>query len=417
MSNNKWSEQKIDELLSQAPKLQDLRSKDEVFKRLSEDPRLNTTVSKKRRTWIPSAVAVAAIVTLCLFTATMLNQPKNQVAQDQSEASMDYSNEDSTENGSIMMKTVEPESTNESSDVMEEANTENERSEFTLSSTGNQVSAVYANEVTDDVTIFRLGMSGDAANSVPLTFLIPNSQIKVDFGDQKPTPLELYKTYASRIDEQSLGFTEYHPYKGSFSVEGNSLLHYLPKDHAYDTASGTITVFFQSLSETFHDYSQIEFLNEDGTNVEFDQVGEPSKPMKLNSGVNHSSYFLYQQSNGSEYLTPNFGLTSDSLPEALNQMKLKPNDVYASVIPKEVDFEVREDRDSTRVIFIKPLDFEQMDVKTASYMIEGLLLTGASFGEAIQLENVVQSNWNGFDFTQPLPVPVGANETPFLLNE
>lgn len=421
MSNDKWSERKIEELLSQAPKLQDTRSKDEVFRRLSEDPRLKAAeVPKKRMTWIPSAVAAAAIVTLGLLTATMLNQPNEsaEMAKDQAaEVSMETSGDENTEDASMTMMKVEEAEESEGTAESKQANSDNERAITASDTTENQVTAVYPHEVTDDVTIFRLGMAGDAANSVPVTFLIPNSQIADDFGDRKPTSLELYQTYAPRIDEEALGFTEYHPYKGSFSVQGDSLHHILPKDHAYDTASGTITVFFQSLSETFHDYSQIEFLNEDGTNVEFDQVGEPSKPMELGGAINHSAYYLFQQSNGTDYLTPNFGQSSISLSEALLQMKEKPNDVYESLIPEGVNFEVENEGDITRVVFSQPLDLEKMDAKTATHLIEGLLLTGASFGESIHLDNIVQPSWNGFDFTKPLPMPLGANESPFLLKE
>jgi len=43
-------------------------------------------------------------------------------------------------------------------------------------------------------------------------------------------------------------------------------------------------------------------------------------------------------------------------------------------------------------------------------MIEGMLLTAKSFNMQIQFENVKQTDWEGFDFTNPLPIPVGANE-------
>ena len=58
-----------------------------------------------------------------------------------------------------------------------------------------------------------------------------------------------------------------------------------------------------------------------------------------------------------------------------------------------------------------------MEPEKAMQMIEGMLLTAASFGEQLQFENVVQEEWNGFNFSQPLPVPVGSNPLPLLLNE
>ncbi len=48
-------------------------------------------------------------------------------------------------------------------------------------------------------------------------------------------------------------------------------------------------------------------------------------------------------------------------------------------------------------------------------MIEGILLTAASFDMEVKFENVVQTNWGGFDFTNPLPIPVGPNKLPLLI--
>ena len=49
------------------------------------------------------------------------------------------------------------------------------------------------------------------------------------------------------------------------------------------------------LQDTFYGFKEIRFENEDGTPVEFDQVGEPSKPMKLTSGINYYNYYLFKQ--------------------------------------------------------------------------------------------------------------------------
>ena len=69
------------------------------------------------------------------------------------------------------------------------------------------------------VHYFTLGLAGDQASSVPITFTIPNSQIKEDFGFLEPTSYDLYKKYAERFDESALGFQEYHPYKGDIAAD------------------------------------------------------------------------------------------------------------------------------------------------------------------------------------------------------
>jgi hypothetical protein len=405
MSNDNYSEEKIEQLLSQAPKLKDTRSKEEIFNRLKEDH--IEILPKKQRKWAPPAVAVAALITLTVLAATFLNQTK--ILNESSESAMDMKTTD--DNGTYDLRTQQA----PKEPGMKIAGKEVETADILTIESESQVTAVYPSEISDDVTIFRIGLSGDAANSVPVTFLIPNSQIKDDFGDAAPSTMDLYQNYASQIDEEALGFSEYHPYKGTFAMDGDTIIHTLPQDHKYDLASGTITVFLRSLSETFQNYSEIVFKNEDGSTVEFDQEGEPSKPMKLYGGENHFNYFLFRQNDGKEYVTPNFGQPINSLSEALQLMKKNPNDVYSSVIPSNVNFEVIQEKETTRIKFSEPLDLEQFDKKATMQMIDGMLLTGASFGKQLQFENVVQPTWNDFDFTKPLPMPIGANEIPFIL--
>ncbi len=409
MSNNKWSEQEIEQLLSQTPKMKDARSKIEVLTRLKQDQSIHVTPKKSRR-WAPSVVAVAAFLTLSLLTVSFLNQAEpalDSASQMEMKMSDDLGNE-----ANSLMKTEKSSDT----EITEEA----ENIGITVLESPDETlrNSVYSNEISDEFTIFRLGLTGEDANSVPVTFLIPKHQIEQDFGENIPTSLELYQFYAPRLDEEELGFSNYHPYKGTFSIEGDSLIHTLPTNHGYDMGS-SIVAFKQSLKDTFQEYNQIIFRNEDGSAIEFDQEGEQSKPYNLQEN-NLYNYFLYRGSNGSEYLTPNFGMSFESsteLTEALVTMKKYYNDIYTSVIPENVTFEVKRENGISHVIFTEPLDLGQMENKAAMNMIEGMLLTGASFGSQLKFENVVQENWNGFDFTQPLPIPIGPNEMPLLLNE
>ena len=57
--------------------------------------------------------------------------------------------------------------------------------------------AVYSEDIIDS-TLFHLGLAGDQASSIPITFIIPNSQIEEDFGVLEPTSYDLYKKYAGR---------------------------------------------------------------------------------------------------------------------------------------------------------------------------------------------------------------------------
>jgi len=274
--------------------------------------------------------------------------------------------------------------------------------------------AVFVEDIVDG-TVFHLGLASDAASSIPVTFVIPNSRIEEDFGKLELSSLELYEKYAAQLDEEALGFQEYHPYKGRISADKDVLIHTLPSGHGYDIAPGAMEVYNGTLQDTFYGFREIVFHNEDGTLSEFDQVGEPSKPLKLTSGINYYNYYLYTQENGKEYLSPNFTKSYVTLDEALQDMKVKPNDIYSTVIPEAVKFDVTEGDGLTKVTFTEALNLELLDPKAALQMVEGILLTAASFDEQLQFENVVQTEWNEFDFSKPLDIPVGPNRMSLLL--
>ena len=138
--------------------------------------------------------------------------------------------------------------------------------------------AVYSKDLSDS-TLFHLGLAGDQASSIPVTFIIPNSQIEEDFGSKNPTSYDLYTKYAARIDEESLGFEDYHPYKGALIADAQVIIHELPKNHGYDVASASMEVYLNTLQDTFFGFQEVRFENEDRSTVLFSQVGEPSSPL------------------------------------------------------------------------------------------------------------------------------------------
>lgn len=401
MSHNNVDE-KLKEMLSGLPEVQDTRSKDEILSRLKNDERLQTerrkTKSSKR--WMPALVAVAALLVLSLLLPSMLrgNEPQMDIATEKS--TMDRG--DAADVSLRQRGVVE-----ESADNAEEAALYSFASDY-------YSPAVYQNNIGDS-TVFHIGLASDAAASLPVTFVIPNSQIEADFGHRKPTSLELYEQYGVRLDEEALGFHQYHPLHGTFTVERNSLIHTLPKGHGYDAASAALGTYLGVLQQTFYGYDEVLFHNEDGSIVAFSQVGEPSEPLPLLSGINHYNYYLFTQEDGREYLSPNFTVSYDSLEEALQAMREKPNDIYSPVVPSDIKYDVVKENTLTKVIFQERLDLSVMDQIEALQMIDGLLLTAASFDVQLQFDNIVQDEWNNFDFRKPLDKPIGANELPLLL--
>ncbi|HJF30970.1 MAG TPA: hypothetical protein K8V56_04215 [Sporosarcina psychrophila] len=411
MTHKNWNDNKIENLLGDMPDIQDNRPESEILARLKQDERLNTPRRKKAKKWMPALVAVAALLVIGLLIPSMFGGEDTATQMDNAAKSKMMKSDKSADSSAAE---AEPETASLAEENMD-MGAMNRSSIMAADETGGiRHFAVYPEDVIDS-TLFHLGLAGDQALSIPVTFIIPNSRIKDDFGSMKPTSYDLYKKYADRIDESALGFQEYHPFKGDLAADIHIIIHELPKNHGYDISAASMEVYKNSLQDTFFGYQEVRFENEDGTAAIFSEVGQPSPPLTLKSGLNHSNYYMFEQQDGQQFLSSNFSQPQPTLDKALQQMKEKLNDVFFPVIPRDIDFEVISGGEVTHIKFSRPLDLDAMESEKAMQLVDGMLLTAASFGEQLQFENVVQEEWNGFDFSQPLPIPVGSNPMPFIL--
>ena len=398
MKDEKWSEQEIEELLSQAPKIHDNRSKEDVFARLQEagafeeeKTQVQQVVKRKyNRIFTYGLVAAMTILTFSGIYYVTNNSSEYDTASIADKETLEMQDQ------SLNMA----EETAENSTMMRN---------FSLTDIR---TAVYPEQLENN-TVFLIGLAGDDAESVPVTLVIPHDKLVEDFGTDAPTQVEMYNKYAILLDEQAAGFNEYHPVKGTIAEQGDTVIHTLPENHGYDTASATMAMYIGMLVDTFSkSYEKVVMLNEEGAPITFSEVGEPSEPLLLNEQKRYS-YFIDEQESGM-YLSPNFRQSFDSVTEALNYMKIEENDVYQTAILRDVDYNVS-DGDVVTIRFIEPLDLNLVDPQQAMFMIEGMLLTAAGFDKQVLFENIVQTEWQGFNFTQPLPMPIGANELPLDL--
>ncbi|MFJ8235110.1 hypothetical protein ACIQ34_05090 [Ureibacillus sp. NPDC094379] len=399
MSHEKWDDNKIEQLLSNSPKIHDQRSKDDVFQRLKNDGLFDEMPSEhtKKRIlpkfkWMPIAVSIAAILLLAILIPSFMNQTNK------------------SEEASTTMESTENQDAMSRADQANILSTEpNEEMGITSMEEEDLRSAVYPEDLEGN-TAFTIGLASDDADSIPITILLPNEKVEEDLGKSNPTQVELYNYYAPKLDEAAAGFADYHPYKGVITESDGQVQHTLPKDHQYDMASASLTTYKASLIDTFPTYEEVQFLNEDGTPVIFSEEGVPSQPLKLDGETTQYNFYRYTQIDGKEYLAPNFRETFTSVEDALVAMKTETNDIYKSVILPDIDYTTKVTDRVVTVSFTPELDLLSFDQMDAMQMIEGMILTAKSFNMQIQFENVKQTEWEGFDFTNPLPVPVGANE-------
>lgn len=405
MKKGQWDEENLESLLKQAPKVIDHRSKDELFNRLKNEGLFNEQPPQKQSTnqkgirWAPLLVSIASLFIIVLIAAQYLGNDQSI----------------SMENSSLDIATTESVEESATMNAKEESAMQVDRSRMTnfTMATEVQQTLVYEDQL-EDFTLFEIGLKGDDAESVPVSFLIPNEIVEEKLGTEKPTTLALYEAFSPLLDEQLLGFNEYHPLKGKLREQGNTLIHTLPEDQQYDAGTASLSNYFGSLVDTFGDaYKEVKFENSQGQGIYFEHIGEVMEPFALNSEHTQYNYFMYQLRDGAIFLSPNFRMSFPNVKEAIENMTLEANDIYRTVILPGVSFQVVEGDSVVTITFDEPLDLENFDATSTMRMVEGLLLTAASFDKHIKFEKIVQENWGGFDFTKPLDKPIAANLLPY----
>lgn len=412
MPNNKWDDENIENLLKDFPVIKDERPKDEVYKRLqkTQKPR------NKRKHWIPYLVAALAFITFGVLLASMLGQNSNESAYDMSGAESEGAEESSTESGDAGSAALEDnagseaESESAATESSEAAESGEGADAFnsTESNAGPLDISLYEEQL-EGITLFTVGMTENAV-VIPVSFVIWDDRLQEDFGTADVDAVELYNRYAAELDEEALGFEEYHPYSGTLNTAADGVQHELPDGHNYDMASASMNVYFNSLSATFADANEISIIDESGTAAYFDQVG-PVQPIE--PGIRNLAYYSYSLANDDNYLVPGYDMPHENASAALEAMKSSPSDLYDSVVPSGLDYSISESDQTVTVEFTEPVNFNSYEYREAVYLIEGMVLAADSFGKELVLVNTVDSSWDKFDFTIPLPVPAGINVKDF----
>lgn len=401
MSDNKWNDNKIEELLGTMPDIQDQRSESDILTRLKQDDRLRQAPrGKKRKRWIPALVAVAALLMIGILIPSMLRQQDAAMTKEASDVMV------TSERSEI---SVQDDAAEESALFSDERN-EEENSMFSA----RQIDTTSYVVLPDDLNgmhPFRIGLT-QAANSIPVTFLLTDERVKTDFPNGEPDSVALYHRYAAEIPEPDFGFDDYHPYVGKVTLEGDTVVHQVPAEHLYDQGSAALEVYYQSVGNTFTDHTQFKTIDEHGALANFSHVGK-TNIVNLGRGKLHLPYYKYVMPSGQIYLIPYAAEMTETVEQALLTMKDVHNDIVETVVPTDVTYKVHEEDEVAVITFDTPLDLNALGLDEATAMIEGFMLTASNYDQQIRLENSVQKHFGKYDLTSALPKPIGVNPIPF----
>ncbi|MBM7577466.1 hypothetical protein [Jeotgalibacillus terrae] len=407
MTIQKPTEKEIEHQLKQLPVIKNRLSAEDVYQHIHLRNR-----PKKNFPWMPAVAGTAAAALMLILGPGLFNQDTPSSEESSSDMAMTVNDESAKSN-------VQESEREESSDTrIEESNSvtpEEETAETTVEEEGEAAAA--ADEELETVEIestqesgllfeedlggsqyFEAALVTEDAYVIPYTFVVPESE-------ESLSAASLYLKWAEVIDEQQMGFMDYHPVSSNLTEEGEIITGMI-NELENKTQGSSAALLIDVLKETFgSDYDQFRIVDENNEAAEVGAFGiVESYPL------NHDQkgFYVYENNNGTYYYAKsNENFTT--LQEALTAIEDEvPNDRYTSPVPENID--VNYEVIGNEVIVTFEGNINELTAEEKIKMVESILLTAESFSmSSVQFDGIEPGFIEGYDFSAPVPVPVGGN--------
>ncbi|RIW27994.1 hypothetical protein D3H55_22325 [Bacillus salacetis] len=395
MKKNNLDETEIEHLLKEMPSFKDSRSRDEIYQAVKK-----AEGGKKSKTWgYPALAAIAAVLILALITPSIFNSFKQPGYEN---SASDMAVEESAESGSAQKKfgDIQDKSFDAGSAGVDEAENHTEQSSMLNAAAVEKIN-VYEEDL-QQYDVFTFGLAAPDAFAVPVSVLVKKQESDDWLGK--------FEEVSGEIPETAWGFNEYLPLPGSFikDEETNELVYTVSKEEQENLSSGSEDLLYDSISMSLETsvFEKIRLKTPEGSVPTFSHLGEISeikKPVDSNNG-----YYKYTLENGEVYLVPGEE-TYETIEDALGAMKTSPGSFYEPVIAKDIEISLTAEGSNLTVSFNEGLTLE--DTLESRLLIEGILMSAKEFDfKAVLFDNIESPQMKDFDFSRPVPVPVGPNK-------
>ncbi|MGV3466921.1 MAG: hypothetical protein ACO1OT_16715 [Heyndrickxia sp.] len=383
MANHPFDENHVKELLRNMPKITDNRNIDDIY--WSVQRKMNKKTKSKKIFFIPALSVLAVVILMVLISPVFLKQGEQQ----------SKSTDSSDRKAQVAMSSSKPKAElkkKEQSTVNADQNTKDQISK----------TAVYNEDLKDD-NVFTYGVFTKDAVVVPVSVLAPKEE-NSDWINQ-------YKTIAKTLAQKTPSLDNYLPLHGDMKYDAaTKKLHIIIAKKDIPSINESIQLNLNRIvqySFANQEVKEVDFSDENGNPIEVGELGEV-KSQDINQ-TPQTAYYLYTSSDGEDYLLPT-DETFSNFQAALEAMKTKPDDFHQPVIGQDVDMKVNvENKEQANVQFTNNVQLDKE--KNSMDMIEGILLTAKNFGiTSIQFKNVEPLQWDGFDFSKPVEVPIAPNK-------
>ncbi|TFE00440.1 hypothetical protein [Jeotgalibacillus sp. R-1-5s-1] len=417
MKKSQWNDDKIESLLKKMPVIESRTSAEEIYQHVELRKRKKKTTAR----WMPVAASLAALLLLVILVPGLMNQNQEEASNMASDSSSDSA--EMTAEGGSEEEAVNDEAAGESEESQlqpsedaapaaedeREEDTQEATEESTLEEPQEGFSSVVlggdteSNLMTDQEALenasFDVGLLSEDGFVIPMTVIVPAES------DRNKTNLELYNDWIASLDEEGLGFADYHPLSSNLTENGGNLEGTISEIEER-TVGASSDILLDVLNETFgSSYENIRLVNEDGSLQELNQVGEVEQ---FNLSKDNHVFFIYQQNSEQYFYVPSYE-SYDSFEQAIGAINQIPNDRFQSALPDTLSLEAEADGQNATIRVEGAT--EDLTALEKRQFVESILLTAKSFSlDTVTFENVEQDFVTGYDFTQPVEVPYGYNK-------
>lgn len=406
MKKHKWSDEQLEDLLSQMPKINDNRSKEEIFQNMTI--KLNR---RKQRVWLmPTAATAAALLLFFILAPNLFNwqlSEEKSMGDAVSRSVSEQMKEEKADNSEVAIESTEKEKSEESVEISS-FNENEDKINYKSIPTEDFSTALYEEDLNGMEVLTYEIPDKNAGAIVPVSILVEKQENKSKF--------ELFEENMENLREEEWGLSEYYPLKAQLSLDKDSriLTVDVPAVNDYDVSLTTENLFKKILTNAMIEYNidKISLMTDGKPGIDFGENGFHTEFVVDEKPGNHAFYFYYpNETNKKPFIIP-FGEKISSITEALKEMKYNREvaNLYAS-IPSELNFETVENPEKQLLTLTFSEDSNLNNDESTVHTIEAILLTAKEFNyRAVKLENVHIEMIGRFNLNEEIKVPIAANK-------
>lgn len=397
MRKSEWSDNELEQLLKEMPKIKDHRDPRDIYQSLS-------IKAKKRRrpVWVVPSVATAAaavLMLLLLSPSIWQNIVQNSDKSSKSEVAIEDSNKDMKR----AAKKVDEGNVN-SFDANPGINNAGLTTDHnSIMAVATPETAVYAEDVVDQEVVTYLVPDQNAQILVPVSVVVPK---------ENKTWLEMFETNAVKLTEEQWGLSEYYPLNAKIEMVDDRTINIdVPEGHFYGNGSANETSFMRIIQETLNhqdQFQKVTFSTNGKKGIMLGNEGEKTEVNRSDIKEKHG-YLLFTPNNSHlPFLVPSIEAYTD-IATALSSMR-NDNEIYGLKSPLSFNFNVNAGSENQLIITIE--DNNQLtDEPQNIYAIESILMTAKEFGySTVKFENASINQVGRFDLQNEIKVPIAPNK-------